>query len=69
MSRPFHDYADPIHGALIEITSAISSLNMQPEPILGADTPGAYICETDANVKHAIEHLHAAMIQLRKVEK
>lgn len=56
MSAPFLDHDDPLRGALNELVSAQSSLNMHADPIPGAT---GYISETDANVKHAMEHIHA----------
>ena len=44
-------------SATSELISAMSSLNMYPEPIKGK--PGNYISETDSNVKHAMEHLQS----------
>lgn len=60
-----------IQSALCELVSAESSCNMHPDPIpaertgdpeIDAHTPERvrYISESDANVKHAIEHMHAA---------
>lgn len=57
MSAPFLDHDDPLHGALSELVSAQSSLNTYADPIPGAT---GYISETDASVKHAMEHIHAA---------
>lgn len=47
-----------IQSALGELVSAESSLNMYPEPT--AVPEPAYLSATDANAKHALEHLHAA---------
>ena len=58
-----------IQSALCEIVSAESSCNMHPDPIppvrtgdpeIDAPERVRYISESDANVKHAIEHMHAA---------
>lgn len=56
-----------IQSALCELVSAESSCNMCPDPIPYADVEHVdplgrdpFISESDANVKHAIEHLHAA---------
>lgn len=60
-----------IQSALCELVSAESSCNMHPDPIppertgdpeIDAHTPERvrYISESDANVKHALEHMHAA---------
>lgn len=58
MSAPKNDYEDPLHGALCEIISAQSSLNMYPAPIEGP--PRRYLSESDEWAQHAMEHLHAA---------
>ena len=44
--------------AVAELVSAMSSLNMYPEQIDGAE---GYLSETDANAKHAMEHIQAAL--------
>jgi len=57
VSAPFLGHDDPLPGAMSELVSAQSSLNMHADPIPGAT---GYVSETDANVKHAMEHIHAA---------
>ena len=60
-----------IQSALCELVSAESSCNMYPDPIPSERTGDPeidayepervrYISESDANVKHALEHMHAA---------
>lgn len=53
-----------------EIISAMSSLNMDPEPIekesLSEDAH--YLSETDRWAKHAMAHLHAAMAHMKCVD-
>lgn len=44
--------------AVAELISAMSSLNMYPKQIDGAE---GYLSETDANAKHAMEHIQAAL--------
>lgn len=48
-----------IPSALNELVSAESALNMYPD-LLGVGAQPAYLSATDANVKHAVEHMHAA---------
>jgi hypothetical protein len=57
MSAPFLDVKDALLGVLNEVVSAMSSLNMYPDPIQGAE---GYTSQVDANAKHAMEHLRAA---------
>lgn len=63
MSALFNNIDDPLHGAMNELLSAQSSLNMHADPI--PDATG-YVSETDSNVKHAMEHLRAAFEFLNK---
>ncbi len=50
-----------------EIISAMSSLHMPPSPISDAsyDT-NPFLSDTDANVRHSIEHLHSAVHAIDK---
>lgn len=51
-----------IQNALCEILSAISALNMPPEPIENVEPNGyrpLFLSETDGMVQHTIEHMHA----------
>ena len=58
MSEPL-THTDPLHGIASEIISAMSALNMPPDPM---ETPkGEYLSERDNMVRHAMEHLKAAM--------
>jgi hypothetical protein len=65
MSTPFVDCEDPIQGALNEVVSTISALNMEAEPIPGAS---GYLSQTDAMAKHAMEHLHAVFVLIQRAE-
>ena len=47
-----------------EITSAQSSLNMEPEPIPGVTT--GYLSAQDVWAKHALEHLQQAALLLHE---
>lgn len=66
MSKPFKGYTDPIVGALNELVSGMSSLNMPPEAIKGAENK-FYISDKDVNVKHAMEHFQEAFIHLKNL--
>jgi len=66
MGDPFKKSEDPVNGAVGEIISAMSSLNMEPKPM---DKPeGDYLSETDFWAYHAMEHLRAAIDLLRRVD-
>ncbi len=64
MSEPMPGVSDAIQGALNEAVSAMSALNMVPEPI--ADPSGNWLSDRDAWAKHAVEHLHAAFELLKR---
>lgn len=62
--NPILDYSDPMSGAANEIISAMSALNMEPEPL---ETPeGIFLSERDKWAKHAIDHLRAALKLLKR---
>ena len=62
MSDPRTDYRDAPQGVITELISAMSALNMEPEPLpadqIKHDT--GYLSDTDKWVRHAMEHLYAA---------
>lgn len=66
MGKPFKNVEDPAHGAAIEIISAMSSLNMPPKKKLRAK--GEYLSEVDVWAEHAMEHLHASMVYIMKLD-
>ena len=63
MSKP-HTY-ESITSVAIEIVSGCSSLHMYPNPV--ENPKGEYISDTDANVRHSLEHFRAAIDMLRGV--
>jgi len=65
MSAPHFDHEDAVNGAISELISAESALNMEPDPIPG--TKG-YLSQTDAWAKHAVEHIHAVFVLLLRVQ-
>ena len=69
MCTPRTDHEDPVRGAQMEISSAMSALNMHADPIPESkqlpDNPG-YLSYTDAWAQHAMEHMDAAMKLLMK---
>lgn len=67
MGKPFLDAENPIQGALCEVISAMSSLNMAPEP-MEHDPKHFYLSQTDAMAAHAMEHLQAVCKLLRRAE-
>lgn len=66
MSEPKTDYKDSIQGALGELVSAMSALNMEPAPLTpplpAPETLGRpiFLSESDGWAKHSYEHLRAA---------
>lgn len=64
MSKPETNYKDPLHGAMSEIVSGQSALNMPAEAI--KNPKGSYLSDTDAWANHAYEHFHAALELLNK---
>lgn len=78
MSSPIEKYEDKIQGALNELVSAMSALNMPPDPILrpdlierGKEVFGRpmFLTELDSWVKHSYEHLHAVFTLLNEAHK
>ncbi len=61
MSTPNKSHDDKLQGAISELVSAMSALNMDADPIPGAT---GYLADTDAWAKHAMEHLHAVFCLL-----
>ena len=59
MGEPFMHYDDPFNGIASEIISAMSALNMEPEPM--QKPVGKFLSESDKWVHHAMEHLKRAM--------
>ena len=76
MSKPFkpEDYdKDPgLQGALqtigSEVTSAMSALNMEPEPIRNHGSQTGFLSETDAWAQHSMEHLHNICVWQREIQ-
>jgi hypothetical protein len=70
MGKPIMTYSDPLHGAISEIISALSSLHMEAEPMPAKDLPDKdnvqFMDETLLWVNHATEHLHEAIKQINK---
>lgn len=71
MSAPFDHYEDPLQGALNELVSAMSALNMKadpvnPPPVREPNSRPVYLSESDNVAKHAMEHLHAVFDLINK---
>lgn len=64
MSEPRKDYADKKQGAMLEIISGLSALNMEPQPLNNGEL---FLSENDAWVKHAVEHFQAAIELIRNI--
>lgn len=60
----------PLGTVLGEMASAMSALNMEPETLTGGEIEGesGFLSETDKWVKHAMEHLVAALRLLQEYE-
>lgn len=69
MSEPRTDYHSLPNGITTEIMSAMSALNMNPEPLppdqIKHDT--GYLADTDRWAAHAMDHLHAAYALVQKM--
>jgi hypothetical protein len=70
MSKPFKtdDLQTMLRDADCEIISAMSSLNMLPEPIEDIVPDHGWLSETDKWAEHAMEHLHQAHTLLSRKE-
>lgn len=71
MGDPIKHCQDPINGAVNEIISAQSALNMPPKLVPGTpqewpDGRPPFLSEADEWAKHAYEHLNAAIDLLRR---
>jgi hypothetical protein len=64
VSEPSIDNFDSLQGAMSELISAISALNMEAAPISGAT---GYLSDTDEWARHATKHLHAVAVLLNQV--
>ena len=62
MSEPFTGTSDnPIQTAIHEMISAMSALNMEPDPIpVPDDGQIHFLSERDKWAAHCMEHLHSA---------
>jgi len=65
----------PIEGKTLrcvqhEISSALTSLRMHPDPIPQEDQRGnGWLCEVDIMAEHSVEHSAQAMLDLHSIEK
>lgn len=67
MSDPIESRDEPIRGALCEIISGMSALNMAPEPRDHAPDE-FYLSQVDAMAHHAMEHFQVACRMLNRAE-
>ena len=56
------------HRAVLEIISAMSAINMYPEPIENPHPEDRFLSELDRWAAHAYEHLDAALDHLVMTE-
>lgn len=66
MSIPNRNCASPIQGAIGELVSAQSALNMEPSPITEGST-GPYLSDSDKWVADAYEHIAAELDYLHRI--
>ncbi len=64
--EPITNYTNPLNGALNELFSAMSALNMEPNPLPAEKQTGHYLSETDGWAKHSMEHMRETYNQLNK---
>lgn len=67
MSEPTISNPNKFIGATLEIVSAMSALNMPPQPL--EKPKGEYLSQSDHWVNHAMEHLRAALDYITECEK
>jgi len=58
---------NPIQSAMNELVSAMSSLNMAPQP-MKYDPKDFYLSQVDAMAAHSMEHMRATFDLLRQAE-
>lgn len=72
MSEPKVDYPESARGAVFEVMSAMSALNMYPDPIPISDELACeadrFLSESDGWAKHSMGHLNAAFELCSKAE-
>lgn len=75
MCTPFKDYERQAHGAISEIISAMSALNMEARPVpveksapIIAEQGYIFLSESDEWVKHSMEHLRQAIDTIQLAE-
>jgi hypothetical protein len=61
VSKPFTE-GKPLSGAQSEMVSAMSALNMEPDPIpyVKSDNGPVFLSQSDGWAKHSLEHIHQA---------
>lgn len=67
MGKPMLNMKSATHGAITELLSGVSALNMPPDPL--EKPTGPFLSESDRWVKHAIEHFDAARDYILEVDK
>jgi hypothetical protein len=66
MSEPRKHGDNKIQGALCEVASAMSALNMEPDPLKAPLGRGYYLSELDGWAAHCIDHLHVVFEYLNE---
>lgn len=73
MSAPFKSRENAgarsiVQTLMNEVVSAMSSLNMYPEPKAAPEGAPGYLSETDAWAAHCMEHLEGILQELNKLD-
>jgi hypothetical protein len=73
MGKPFQSRPDAGARSIVqvlmnEVVSAMSSLNMYPEPKAAPEGAPGYLSETDEWAAHCMEHLEGILQELNKLD-
>ena len=66
MVNPINSDKNHLQGAMGEIASSMSSLNMEPLPIKNPDKDAMFLSELDKWAQHSMEHLLQAAQEIGK---
>lgn len=68
MSAPRTDHQNPLSGAVTELISAMSALNMHPEPLPADEVKHdtGYLADSDKWASYSMDHIGAAIDLIQK---